>query len=211
MSLTASCPRCREVLDRALVGAECPEHGAVAYLWRPTEVTYDDFAEHLRASQGFPTYLPWPMGPGWSVTDFGVVASTFENPTATLTCVSGTSQLDGPVDAIVVAEEPGTGLGARVAGLPRDDPGADLGEGRPAVKVRIGSQTVPLWAVTTSHADHEFDRSVFCGEAHGRWLWMVLRPASAMLLLRDDWILRDVSEIGPPLLEMPFGGPRPTW
>ena len=208
MSLMASCPRCREVLDRALVGAECPSHGAVPYLWRPTEVTYDDFAEHLRAAGEFPTYLPWPMGPGWSVSDFGVVASTFEHACATLTCVSGTSQLDGPVDAIVVTEEPGTGLGARVAGLPSADP--DL-PGRPAVKVRIGSQAVPLWSVTTSHADHEFDRSVFCGEAEGRWLWLVLRPASAMLLLRDDWILRDVSGLGPPLVEMAFGGPRPAW
>jgi hypothetical protein len=32
-----------------------------------------------------------------------------------------------------------------------------------------------------------------------------------MLLLRDDWILRDVSGIGPPLVEMPFGGPQATW
>ena len=48
-------------------------------------------------------------------------------------------------------------------------------------------------------------------EADGRWLWLVLRPASAMLLLRDDWILRDVSSVGPPLVEMPFGGPRPVW
>ena len=30
-----------------------------------------------------------------------------------------------------------------------------------------------------------------------------------MLLLRDDWILRDVSSVGPPLVEMPFGGPAP--
>ena len=49
------------------------------------------------------------------------------------------------------------------------------------------------------------------GEFAGRWLWIVLRPASAVLLLRDDWILRDVSGVGPPLVEMPFGGPRPVW
>jgi hypothetical protein len=40
---------------------------------------------------------------------------------------------------------------------------------------------------------------------------MVLRPASAVLLLRDDWILRDVSAVGPALLELPFGGPGPSW
>jgi hypothetical protein len=77
--------------------------------------------------------------------------------------------------------------------------------------VRIGSQAVPLWVVSTSSSDERFDRSVFAGEADGRWLWLVLRPASAMLLLRDDWILRDVSGIGAPLVEMAFGGPRPVW
>ena len=69
--------------------------------------------------------------------------------------------------------------------------------GQPTVRVRIGSQAVPLWVVSTSSADDRFDRSVFAGEADGRWLWLVLRPASAMLLLRDDWILRDVSSVGP--------------
>jgi hypothetical protein len=86
-----------------------------------------------------------------------------------------------------------------------------VGAGPPPARIRIGSQAVPLWAVSTATADAELDRSVFVGEAGGRWLWVVLRPASAMLLLRDEWILRDVSGIGPPLVEMPFGGPRPTW
>jgi hypothetical protein len=79
------------------------------------------------------------------------------------------------------------------------------------VRVRIGSQSVPLWAVSTSAADPELDRSVVAGEAGGRWLWVVLRPASAILLLRDEWILRDVSGVGPPLVEMSFGGTRPAW
>ena len=130
---------------------------------------------------------------------------------ATLTCSSGTSALDGPVDVFVVSEESGVGLGARCAGTSHLDPGPELGVGRPPVRVRIGSQAVPLWAVSTSTSDVELDRSVFAGEAGGRWLWIVLRPASAMLLLRDDWILRDVSGIGPPLVEMPFGGPQATW
>ncbi len=49
------------------------------------------------------------------------------------------------------------------------------------------------------------------GEAFGRWLWIVVRPASAVLLLRDDWILRDVAPVGPPLIELPFAGPAPPW
>jgi hypothetical protein len=214
MSLVTGCPRCPADVETGDGRPRCPVHGDVARpLWRPPtdlEVTYEAFAEHLGAAEDFPTYLPWPMSPGWAVTDFAVSAEV-GRPWATLTCVSGTSELDGPVDVFVVAEEPGTGLGARCAGIDRSDPGREVGEGQPTVRVRIGSQSVPLWVVSTSSSDERFDRSVFAGEADGRWLWLVLRPASAMLLLRDDWILRDVSSVGPPLVEMPFGGPRPVW
>ena len=210
MPLHTECPRCPAPLGAATDdGYLCPEHGPTQALRRPDEASYDGFADALRAAGDFPTYLPWPMSPGWSVTDFAVVG---EDPArATMTCSSGTSALDGPVDVFVVSEESGVGLGARCAGTAHLDPGPEIGIGPPPVRVRIGSQAVPLWPVSTSGADRELDRSVFAGEAHGRWLWIVLRPASAMLLLRDEWILRDVSGIGPPLLEMPFGGPAPAW
>jgi hypothetical protein len=178
-------------------------------MWRPAEATYDAFVDHLQTAASFPTYFPWPMSPGWHVTDFAVVGDRPDRARATMTCCSGTSELDGPVDVLVVAEEAGTGLGARCAGTRHDDPG--VGEGPPAVRVRIDSQQVSLWPVSTSAQTGEWDRSVVVGEAHGRWLWLVLRPASAMLLLQDEWILRDVSRIGPHLVEMPFGGPRPPW
>lgn len=209
MALTATCPRCPAVLEVGAPEAECPTHGMQPLLWRPPVSTYDDFTVHLARADGFPTFLPWPMSPGWSISDFAVVAG--HQPVATMTCSSGTSELDGPVDVMVVAEEPGIGLGARCAGLHGHDPGGELGEGPPAVRVRIHSQAVPLWPVSTSRADGELDRSVVVGEADGRWLWIVLRPASAVLLLRDDWILRDVSGVGAPLLEMPFGGTSPGW
>ena len=188
----------------------CPDHGVIDPLWRSGEASYDAFVEHLGATGPFPTYLPWPLSPGWRVTDFAAVG-TPERGRAAMTCVSGTSALDGPVDVLIVSEEPGTGLGARIAGTAHDDPGAEAGDGRPTVRVRIDSQTVPLWPVSTSATTTEWDRSVVAGEAGGRWLWLVLRPASAMLLLRDDWILRDVSGLGPPLVELPFGGPAPAW
>jgi hypothetical protein len=218
MPLVAGCPRCDAEVEeeRSTSGrVRCPVHGDVRPLWTQdsnADVTYAGFVDHLGAAAGFPTYLPWPMSPGWSVTDFAVVGDPVAGRAwATVTCASGTSELDGPVDVFVVAEEPGTGLGARCAAIERSDPGREVGDGQPAARVRIGSQAVPLWVVSTSSSDDRFDRSVFAGEADGRWLWLVLRPASAMLLLRDDWILRDVSSVGPPLVEMPFGGPRPVW
>jgi len=215
MSLRVGCPRCPAPVAEIGDGNwSCPEHGVVAPLWRPDAASYDEFAAHLGHATTFPTYLPWPLGPGWTVTDFASVAAPEREPRATMTCVSGTSALDGPVDVIVVSEEPGTGLGARLAGVSpsgRVDPGDEVGEGPPTVKVRIGSFEVGLWPVSVSSADGEWDRSVLAGEAEGRWLWLVLRPASAIMLLRDDWILRDVSGLGPPLVELPFGGPAPAW
>ena len=190
----------------------CPDHGGRLPLWRPTdEASYDGFAEALALSRSFPTYLPWPMSPGWSVTDFAVVGDGEDQVAATLTCVSGTSDLDGPVDVIVVAEEVGTGLGGRCASTRYDDPGAEIALRPPTARVRVDGQSVSLWDVSTSSADGEFDRSVLAGEAAGRWLWIVLRPASALLLLQDEWILRDVSGVGPELVETPFGGHRPGW
>jgi hypothetical protein len=215
MSPEASCVRCSAPVIESPGSPDapwsCPEHGATHALWRPEEATYEVFAGHLSATDGFPTYVPWPMGPGWSVTDFASVGDAPGRTRATLTCTSGTSELDGPVDAIVVAEEAGTGLGARCAGTRYDDPGIDILHRSPTARIRIGSQSVNLWDISTSSSDGEFDRSVVAGEAGGRWLWIVLRPASALLLLRDDWILRDVSHVGPQLVEMPFGGHRPVW
>jgi len=211
MPLQAECPRCpAPIPDSAGGGWSCPEHGPTAPLLRPAASSYESFVEALAAAGDFPTYLPWPMSPGWTVSDFAVVSEAGRGQ-ATLTCSSGTSALDGPVDVFVVSEESGVGLGARCAGTSHLDPGPDLGVGRPSVRVRIGSQSVPLWAVSTSSSGVELDRAVFAGEAAGRWLWVVLRPASAMLLLREEWILRDVSGIGPPLVELPFGGPPPAW
>jgi hypothetical protein len=220
MPLRAECPRCPAPLRGALGdpvpwGPVCPEHGPTPALWRPETVCYDDFADALRVAGELPTYLPWPMSPGWSVSDFAVVGGSHVRPRATLTCSSGTSALDGPVDVFVISEESGTGLGARCARTPYLDPGPEIGGGPPTARVRIASQTVPLWSVSTvgpeSEPEPELDRSVVAGEAGGRWLWVVLRPASAVLLLGEEWILRDVSGIGPPLVELSFGGPAPTW
>jgi hypothetical protein len=204
------CPRCPTPLEESHDGWVCPDHGVVPLLRRPVESTYDDFAAHLLVAGGFPTYLPWPMSPGWRVSDFAVVAGPMV-AVGTLCCCSGTSDGDGPVDLMVAAEEPGTGLGGRYAGLLGADPGPEVGRGPASARVRVEGRPVALWSVSTSTVDADFDRSVFVGEAFGRWLWLVLRPASAMLLLREEWTMQDASSIGPALVEIEFGGPGPVW
>ena len=128
MALTVGCPRCTTPIAQAGDLWSCPDHGVVEPLWRPTEASYDAFVDHLGATARFPTYLPWPLSPGWRVTDFAAVG-TVDRGRAAMTCVSGTSTLDGPVDVLVISEEPGIGLGARIAGTRHDDPGTEVGEG----------------------------------------------------------------------------------
>lgn len=211
MDLVVGCPRCAETPVADGAAWTCPTHGRVPPLWRPAQVSYDAFGAHLLAADGFPTYLPWPMAPGWRISDFAVVAETEGRPLATMTCCTGSTEPDGPVDVMVVAEEPRTGLGARCAGIHGEDPGSEVGQGPPTAHVRLGLVSVALWAITTGAGDDPLARSVLAGEAEGRWLWLVLRPAAAVLLLRADWPLRDVSEVGAPLLELEFGGPGPHW
>jgi len=211
MALGAGCPRCASPVSEQAGSWACLDHGPITPLWRPAAADYESFTEHVGQAGGMPTFAPWPLSPGWVVTDFGCVGETGQEARASFTTCSGPSELDGVVELTVVSEEPGVGLGARCAGVRRSDPGADLGEGPPHAKVRIGSHPISLWYVMTSDADVTFDRSVFAGEAEGRWLWLVLRPASAALLLKDEWILTDIGGLGPELIDLPFGGSPPAW
>ncbi|WP_028659718.1 DUF6758 family protein [Nocardioides insulae] len=215
MSLAAGCPRCSLPIapaagpEQAVLTGEawlCPDHGEIRPLWHPDMASYEDFVDQLARAESPPTLLPWPLGPGWQVSDFGVVTGR-----ARYTCVSGTTELDGPVDVLVVVEEAGVGLGARVAGTQHDDPGREIARGRPTARIWVEAQSVSVWPVSTSDSGGEWDRTVVAGEAGGRWLWLVLRPASAALLLRQEWRLRDASGLGPALLEVPFGGTAASW
>src|SRR5690348_10366278 len=211
MTLAAGCPRCAAPVTGDGRVWRCQNHGGIVPLWRPAKAGYESFVDHLQRSRALPTYLPWPLTPGWSITDYGCVGFPGGTARATVVSLAGPSDLDGVVELCVVTEEPGTGLGARCAGVHRTDPGAEIGDGPPQAKVRIQGHPVSLWVVSTSSSDSSFDRSVFAGEAQGCWLWLVLRPASAGLLLSDEWILLNLSDLGPELVDLPFGGSPPAW
>jgi hypothetical protein len=211
MNLAAGCPRCTSPLVEREGTWSCPAHGAITPLWRPSAASYEAMAEHLGRCNGVPTLVPWPLPPGWMITDFGCVGSPGDEGRASMLSCSGVTDADGVVELTVLSEEPGVGLGSRCAGTDHTDPGAEIGEGPPHAKVQVDGATLPLWSVSTCTSDPTFDRSVFAGEAQGRWLWLVLRPASAALLLHDEWILTDVSTLGPELIDVPFGGNPPPW
>lgn len=210
MTLAAGCPRCSSPVTDESGTWRCLDHGEITPLWRPAKAGYESFAEHLERAGAMPSFCPWPVPPGWTITDYGSVAAEDGEARAAFVSCAGPSELDGVVELSAVSEEPGVGLGARCAGSSRTDPGADIG-GAPHAKVRIDGHPISMWSVSTSDCDVDWDRSVFAGEARGRWLWLVLRPASAALLMSEEWILQDLAELGPELVVLPFGGSPPAW
>lgn len=203
MTLAAGCPRCSAPVEGSGDAWSCRDHGAIRPLWRVGVPTYDALAEHLERASPIPTLLPWPLRPGWGISDFGSVAGQNGSAKASFVSCTGSNDLDGVVEMTLVSEEPGVGLGARVAVVDHTDPGTNI-DGPPHARLRVDGRDVALWSVSTSERDADFDRSVFAGEAQGRWLWLVLRPASAALLLADQWELEDLAGLGPQLLELPF-------
>lgn len=193
-------------------------------LWRSARSEYDDLVDHLGLARSLPTWLPWPVPPGWHLTDFGCVAVPGSAARAVFTTCTGPSDPDGVVEVTVVSEEPGVELGARIAAVTPTDSGREAVEGPSAARIRVEDAAVALWTVPTvrtdpavaevpppSSADTVLDRSVLVGEAEGRWLWLVLRPASAALLLHAKWLLHDVSGLGPSLVDLPFGDAPRSW
>lgn len=213
MVLAVGCPRCATPV--ASIGAggshSCPEHGVVTPLWRTSTASYEDLVQVLSKAGEVPTYLPWPVESGWSIADLAVVGDDVKG-SATLLTLSGVTPADGSVEMTVVTEEAGVGLGARCARTYGPDPGVDACAGPPTTKVRVAGQQVPLWPITQwTNGAEEWERSVVVGEADGRWLWMIFRPATAMLMLQDGWHLRQVSDLGVQMVELPFGGARGSW
>lgn len=219
MALEEECPQCPAVLISSGSEWTCPLHGATSPLWRSARSEYDDLVAHLTLARPLPTWLPWPVPPGWHLTDFGCVATPGSPATAVFTTCSGLSEPDGVVEVTVVSEEPGVGLGARVAQVTHTDPGREAVVGAPAARIRVDEAAVRLWPVPTPVSElaaptteaSVLDRSVLVGEAAGRWLWLVLRPAPAALLLHPKWLLHDIAGLGPALVDLPFGQAPRSW
>ena len=211
MKLEPECPRCPAAVSGAGTSWSCPTHEAIVPLWRATDPDYDAFAEYLVLSRPLPAWLPWPLPDGWHVTDFGCVGLEGTTPLAAYVSCSGPSELDGAVELTVVTEEPGVGLAARCGGVRHTDPGVEAGQGLPPTRIRVDGASVPMWVVSTDDGPGTLDRTVLAGEALGRWLWLVLRPGSAALLLNEMGALQDVSELGPQLLTLPFGRVPRSW
>ncbi len=215
MRLDPGCPRCPLAVTGAGASWTCPTHGAITPLWRAQDAEYESFAEYLALSRPLPAWLPWPLPPDWRVTDFGCVAVEGRPAVASFVSCTGPSDPDGLVELAVVTEEPGVGLAARCSGVTHTDPGREAGLGVPPTRIRVDGASAPMWAVSVTDSGAAttgaLDRSVLAGEALGRWLWLVMRPASAALLLSEIGALQDVAELGPQLLNLPFATVPRSW
>jgi hypothetical protein len=201
----ATCPRCgASVRPPGLMSSawQCDVHGEVLPLHVLPRVGPDVLAR-TAAQAHVPLWAPLPLLPGWTVTGLACVGDDRSGPRATALALAGPSPLGGPADLVLVAEEPGTGLGARYAGEDGVDPGGVL-DGAPEAKVEAAGHPTALWRAPSAQ-----DRVAFVGEALGVWLWAVLWPPAAELVLLEHIDLHDLRHEAHAGLELPLGAPTP--
>jgi hypothetical protein len=149
-----------------------------------------------------PIWLPWPLPAGWLVTGFATAGDERSGARASAVALSGPNPMGGPGEMMLISEEPGIGLGAYFAGLAGPDPGGDFAATAPHAFVQLGSRQFPLWHVEAP------GRAAFAGEVLGSWLWLVLWPDTAGVLLIEPMALRDLRDPGQQL-DLPFGAHSP--
>ncbi|TDC72681.1 hypothetical protein E1193_27185 [Micromonospora sp. KC606] len=204
--------------------SRCTRCGSVAPLHVPEHIDEQIVASVVdRVAAGgaarrppVPLWCPWPLPAGWTVTGVGWAGDDATGIRASALACAGPAPLGGgPAELVLVAEEPGVGLGARFAGVSGPDPGPDLAEvlagpgpglGHPQhvepARIRASGHPTPLWLVRSAT-----DRSAYAGEARGMWLHAIAWPASTGHLLAEDVVLHDLAEWTPP--ELVYGAPSP--
>ncbi|MBB6118832.1 DUF6758 family protein [Nocardiopsis algeriensis] len=208
MKTDPSCPRCgRAVQPPGLWSSawECDAHGPVAPL-QPVRAPGRAGLEALLHRADVPVWIPWPLPAGWVVTGFAEAGDERSGALATAVALSGPGPLGGVGEIAVVAEDPGIGLGARLAGLEGPDPGDGFDTAAPDAKVRFDGHDIALW-----NLDLGRDRAAYAGEALAHWLWLVFASADTGMLMCEISALRDLRGIndGGIALEPPFGAPSP--
>ncbi|MGH8868406.1 MAG: DUF6758 family protein [Actinomycetes bacterium] len=200
-----TCPRCGGSLHAPGLWSstwQCDLHGAVPPLQpvgRPSVEVLTGTVQSARV----PVWLPWPLPHGWLVTGMLHAGDERSGWTATAVACSGPAPLGGAGDLLLIAEEPGVGLGARFAGLPGPDPGTGFDSPAPQAKVHAAGHPTALWSLPVADGC-----AAYVGEACGIWLWAVLWPSDAGLLLQDHLVLIDLRNAGHEL-DVPFGALTP--
>lgn len=142
---------------------------------------------HIRDRAEVPLWLPDPMPLGWQLSGLAAAGDSRSRLRATVAACQGPAPLGGDGEWLIVAEEPGIGLGAGYAGSTLGALPAPTTAGSPA-KIGVRGHPLSLWPV----ADTSHDRSAYVGEAAGVWLWLISFPADAGYVLLEDLAVTDV-------------------
>jgi len=198
--MRAVCPRCGDQAHAPTVWSsawQCDLHGEIDPL-RPAGRPSPEALAGLVKSAKVPVWVPWPLPRGWLVTGFSGAGDERTGARGTVVALSGPNPVGGPADLLLIAEEPGVGLGAGLSGLTGPDPGAEFASGPSHASVRVGGHDAPLWLVESDGS------AAFAGEVAGGWVWLVLWPDSAGLMLVESLALLDLRDTAGPL-GLPFG------
>ncbi|UQX89703.1 hypothetical protein M6D93_06795 [Jatrophihabitans telluris] len=141
---------------------------------------------HVRTRSEVPVWLPDPVPQGWGLSGLATVGDERSRVRATVTSFRGPAPLGGDGEWLIVAEEPGIGLGASYAAS--GEPELPTRDGAvPAAKLHAEGRPTSLWPVRTTVTD----RSSYVGEAAGVWLWLISFPADAGYAVLEDLTLSD--------------------
>jgi len=206
MKAGPTCPRCGSDVRSPNVWSSawrCQLHGEVYPLAPPVTPSRERLQNLLRGSR-VPFWLPWPLPTGWLATGVTYAGDERSGVHASAVACSGPNLTGGVAELILVAEEPGVGLGARYAGLAGPDPGDRVGASAPHAKIHAAGHPTSLWCVTEVS-----ERAVYVGEGLGMWLWAVFWPDTAGYLMLDELILADLRDAGHEFDGLPVGAPSP--
>jgi len=191
-----TCPRCGSVVRQPGLWNShwvCDEHGDVQPASAAVAPT-PDLLRSLARDAHVPVWLPWPLPDGWVVSGLRWAGDDHNGTVASVVAVSGPHPIpelddDPGADLIVVAEQPGVGIGAHLAGLAGVDPGPLLAEKAAhdvaEIKMVADGHDVPLWSVPMDGG------LAYVGEASGVWLWLLAWPAPAAAVLLNRFGLID--------------------
>lgn len=189
----------------------CRTHGDIAPL-HPAATPSEEALRQTAARSKVPLWTPWPLPAGYVLSGVRWAGDDHTGAVATVAAASGPNPLpDGPLDDLVaevllVAEQPGVGLGAHLAGLAELDPGAALAQRAeheaPELRLVADGHDTPLWCLPTA------DAACYVGEASGVWLWVIAWPEQAGAVLLEGFELLDLRDPGH-RLDLPFGALSP--
>ncbi|MDT0416611.1 MULTISPECIES: DUF6758 family protein [Streptomyces] len=193
------CPRCGGRVSAPGLFADewcCPAHGAVPPLQPALPPGPEELAAVVRRAM-VPVWMPWPLPVGWLYTGAASAGDARTGALATVLACAGPGP-QGTSELLLVAEHPGLGLGAHLAGVT----GTAIDEGKPAAGTALAAGLpVTLWRL----AEAPPDRTVLIGDTDGVRLWLITRPEGTAALNPEELVLADLREAASELEFLPYG------